>query len=94
VVWRVASGLSVPALAVSWVGGQPFVFVTQASGGRTVVKQRPVRLGELGDRSYPVLSGLEPGERIATSGVQKLRDGAPIVAEAAAPAAAPAAGKG
>jgi RND family efflux transporter MFP subunit len=96
VVWRVAPGLSVPALAVSWVGGQPFVFVAQTSGGRTVVKQRPVRLGELGDRSYPVLSGLEPGERIATSGVQKLRDGAPIVAEAAAPApaSAPAAGKG
>ncbi|HEX3763683.1 MAG TPA: efflux RND transporter periplasmic adaptor subunit [Kofleriaceae bacterium] len=97
VVWRVEPGLSVPALAVTWMVGQPFVFVVDASGGRTVVRQRPVRLGELGDRSYPVLSGLKPGERIVTGGVQKLRDGAPVVAQATpAPAAptTPAPGKG
>lgn len=94
VVWRVQPGISVPALAVTWMVGQPFVFVVQASGGRTVARQRPVRLGELGDRSYPVLSGLQAGERIVTGGVQKLRDGAPIVDEAAAAgAAAPATGK-
>lgn len=98
VVWRVQPGISVPALAVTWVVGQPFVFVVQSSDGRTVVRQRPVRLGELGDRGYPVLSGLKPGERIVTGGVQKLRDGAPVVAQAAAPGAgsatAPASGKG
>ena len=102
VVWRVQPGIAVPALAVTWVGGQPFVFVVDASGGRTVAKQRPVRLGELGDRSYPVVSGLQPGERIVTGGVQKLRDGAPITVQAAAsaapagaaPAAAPGAEKG
>jgi RND family efflux transporter MFP subunit len=89
VVWRVQPGIAVPALAVTWVGGQPFVFVVQASGGRTVAKQRPVRLGELGDRSYPVVSGLQAGERIVTGGIQKLRDGAPIAVQGAAPAAAP-----
>ena len=97
VVWRVQPGISVPALAVTWVVGQPFVFVVESSAGRTVARQRPLRLGELGDRSYPVLSGLEPGEQIVTAGVQKLRDGAPVMAEAAAPGApatTAAAGKG
>ena len=97
VVWRVQPGISVPALAVTWVVGQPFVFVVESSAGRTVARQRPLRLGELGDRSYPVLSGLRPGEQIVTAGVQKLRDGAPVVAEAAAPGApatTSAAGKG
>lgn len=98
VVWRVQPGISVPALAVTWVVGQPFVFVVESSAGRTVARQRPVRLGELGDRGYPVLSGLQPGERIVTAGVQKLRNGAPVVAEAAGPGAAqataPATGKG
>lgn len=98
VVWRVQPGISVPALAVTWVVGQPFVFVVESSAGRTVARQRPLRLGELGDRSYPVLSGLKAGEQIVTAGVQKLRDGAPVVAEAAGPGAAqvtaPATGKG
>jgi RND family efflux transporter MFP subunit len=78
VVWRTRPGIAVPALAVTWVGGQPFVFVVETSGQRTIARQRPVQLGELTDRSYPVVSGLAPGERIVTGGIQKLRDGAPI----------------
>jgi RND family efflux transporter MFP subunit len=81
VVWRTRSGIAVPALAVTWVGGQPFVFVVEASGPRAIARQRPVQLGELADRSYPVVSGLTPGERIVTGGIQKLRDGAPITVE-------------
>jgi RND family efflux transporter MFP subunit len=78
VVWRTQSGIAVPALAVTWIGGQPFVFVVEASGQQAVARQRPVQLGELTDRTYPVVSGLKPGERIVTGGIQKLRDGAPI----------------
>jgi RND family efflux transporter MFP subunit len=78
VVWRTRQGLAVPALAVTWVGGQPFVFVVDASRGKAVARQRPVKLGELTERGYPVVSGLQPGERIVTGDIQKLRDGAPI----------------
>lgn len=78
VVWRTQPGIAVPALAVTWVGGQPFVFVVEASGQRAIARQRPVKLGELADHSYPVVSGLVPGERIVTGGIQKLRDGAAI----------------
>lgn len=78
VVWQTRQGLAVPALAVTWVGGQPFVYVVESSGNRTVARQRAVKLGELAGRDYPVASGLQPGERIVTGGIQKLRDGTPI----------------
>jgi RND family efflux transporter MFP subunit len=74
VIWKTEQGLRVPALAVSRIGDQVFVFV--ATG--TVVKQRPIKVGELIDNTYVVVSGLKAGERIATSNIQKLRDGALI----------------
>src|SRR5439155_25659634 len=55
VVWQTHPGVSVPALAVTWVGGQPFVFVVEAQGAKAVARQRPVKLGELADRAYPVV---------------------------------------
>jgi RND family efflux transporter MFP subunit len=82
VVWKTHSGIAVPVAAVTWVGGQPFVFVPEQVGGRTVAKQRAVQLGELGDRTYPVESGLKAGEQIVIGGLQKLRDGAPIAPQA------------
>lgn len=91
VVWKIEQGLSVPIAAVTWVGGQPFVFVVEQSNKGTVARQRAVRLGELGDKTYPVESGLKAGEQIVTGGVQKVRDGAPIAPQAAnAPQPAPA----
>ncbi|MEM0981439.1 MAG: efflux RND transporter periplasmic adaptor subunit [Cyanobacteria bacterium P01_H01_bin.58] len=43
-----------------------------------VAQLRLVELGEIQDNSYQVLSGLEPGEAIVTSGILNLQDGAPI----------------
>jgi RND family efflux transporter MFP subunit len=86
-VWKVHPGIAVPVAAVTWVGGQPFVFVVEKAGNRTVARQRAVRLGELGDQTYPVESGLKPGEQIIVGGVQKVRDGAPIAPQAAPPSA-------
>jgi len=37
-----------------------------------------------------VKSGLKPGEKLIVSGVQKIRDGAPVAITAPAPAATPA----
>jgi RND family efflux transporter MFP subunit len=41
-------------------------------------RQRPVTLGQIAGNHYVVLSGLQPGEQVVVSGVQKLADGAPI----------------
>jgi RND family efflux transporter MFP subunit len=78
VVWRVRQGLRVPALAITRVGGQAFVYIAEQQGAQLVAKQRPVKLGDLVDNQYDVVEGVKPGERIATSNLQKLRDGAPI----------------
>jgi membrane fusion protein, multidrug efflux system len=78
VVFGTHPGLTVPALAVVRMNGQPFVFVAQKTDKGTMAKQKPVTLGELVDGNYPVTSGLAAGEQVVVGGVQKLRDGAPI----------------
>jgi RND family efflux transporter MFP subunit len=79
IVWRSRDGITVPALAVTRLGGQAFVYVaTDAQGSGLVARQRPVRLGDLTNNAYVVEHGLSAGERIVVSQVQKLHDGAPI----------------
>lgn len=78
-----APRIRVPTRAVTRLNGQPFVYV--ATAGKAALK--PVELGELLDDRFVVEKGLAAGDELITSGVQKLRDGAPIVAANAAPAA-------
>ena len=40
--------------------------------------QRPVQLGPLQGDVYPVISGLQPGDRVIVSGAQGLRHGSPV----------------
>jgi RND family efflux transporter MFP subunit len=94
IIWKTAEGLVVPVTAVLRISGQFFAFVAEDAGGKLVAKQRAVKVGPIVGNSYPVLDGIKPGERVVTSGVQKLADGAPIqVAGAAAPAPPAAAAK-
>lgn len=88
IVWSARDVPVVPATSVMRLGGQPFVFVAEGGGTSLVAKQRSVELGELSGDVYEVKSGVKAGERVVTSGVQKLRDGAPIAPEAPAPVAA------
>lgn len=62
----------VPRAAVQTIGGRQVVFVAvQDEEGKFV--QRTVQLGQLAGESYAVLSGLEPGEVVATEGSFFLR---------------------
>jgi len=94
IVWSAREVPVVPATSVMRLGGQPFVFVAEGDGKSMVAKQRSVELGDLSGDVYEVKSGVKAGERVITSGVQKLRDGAPIAPEAPAPIAAASAGAG
>lgn len=78
VVWSTHEGVSVPALAIVRLNGQTFAFVAESHDGQLVAKQRAVALGELAGNAYAVLSGLKAGEKVVTTGLQKLGDGAPI----------------
>jgi membrane fusion protein (multidrug efflux system) len=54
-----------------------------------VARQKGVTLGPLVGNDYVLLSGLAEGEQLITGGIQKIRDGAPVMAGAPPAAGAP-----
>jgi RND family efflux transporter MFP subunit len=78
IVWKTIDTLVVPVTAVLRINGQFFAFVAEDAGGKLVAKQRAIAVGPIAGQNYPILSGIKPGERVVTSGAQKLADGAPI----------------
>ncbi|MBQ8486650.1 MAG: HlyD family efflux transporter periplasmic adaptor subunit [Prevotella sp.] len=52
-------------------GGQ-WIFVLSANG--TKAYRRPIRIGRQNPQHYEVLEGLEPGERVVTSGYEAFKD--------------------
>lgn len=78
VVWGAQDGVTLPPPSVVRMNGQTFVFVAEAVKNQTIARMRPVALGDLVDNRFAVRSGVKPGEKVVSSGVQKIRDGAPI----------------
>jgi RND family efflux transporter MFP subunit len=78
VTWSTAPAPVVPVLAVSLVGGQTFVYLAAPKGNGYIAHQVPVKLGDTVDNTYPVISGLKPGDKVITSGLQFLQEGAPV----------------
>ncbi len=78
VIWSTNPAPTVPVLAITRIGGQPFVYVATDVNGTTVAKQRSVTLGDTIGNDYAVKSGLKPGERVIISGIQFLIDGTPV----------------
>ncbi len=83
VIWRRQPGVLVPTVAVSSIGGKNFVYLadtkTDADGkSQPIVRLHPVTLGAIQGNSYQVLTGLKPGDTIATTNILRLRDNAPI----------------
>ena len=78
VTWSTAPAPVIPVLAVSLVGGQTFVYLAAQKGEGYIAHQVPVMLGETVGNTYPVISGLKPGDKVITSGLQFLQEGAPV----------------
>jgi RND family efflux transporter MFP subunit len=82
IVWSAAPGLKVPVTAVTRIAGQHFCFVAEpAADGGLVARQKPIEVGEVIGNDYVVGRGLEPGQRLIVSGIQKIGDGAPVRAQ-------------
>ena len=81
IVWRSAPALTVPITAVVRINGLYFCFVAEKAENGFVARQKPIEVGELVGNEYVVRSGLKPGDRIITSGIQKLGNGAPVKPE-------------
>ena len=89
IIWSQQPGVLIPTEAVSRIAGKTFVFVaeeTEQEDGSTalVAKQKLVELGAIQGQSYQVISGLESGDRLITSGILNLADGTPIAPESVA----------
>jgi RND family efflux transporter MFP subunit len=103
IVFATEPGLTVPVVSALRINGQYFVFTADGGEAGTVARQRPVSVGRVVGNDYVVTSGLEAGQRLIVSGIQKIGDGAPVTPLPAAatepgpstgPAGAPAAGTG
>ena len=92
ITWSVHEGPVVPILSVVRINGQFFAFVASKESNGTFARQKALKVGEPLGNDYPVLSGLQGGEHVITSGTQFMQDGMPVM-EQAANAAAPADGK-
>ena len=76
-----APALTVPIVALNRINGQFFAYVAEpGEGGATVARQRAIEPGPMVGNDYVVKSGLKAGEKLIVSGVQKIRDGAPVKA--------------
>jgi membrane fusion protein (multidrug efflux system) len=79
-----ATVIALPASAISYAPFGDSVFVVgdlKDPGGRTYrgVRQQFVKLGAARGDQIAVISGLNPGDEVVTSGVFKLRNGAAVV---------------
>jgi len=87
VVWSTAPGLTIPVTAVTRINAQFFAFVAEKNDQGIVAKLKPVQLGEIIGNDYVLQSGLQVGEQLIVSGLQKIRDGSPVMAAPPAGAA-------
>jgi RND family efflux transporter MFP subunit len=79
IVWSSEPGLTVPVVAVTRINGQYFAYVAvPGDKGGLVARQRLVRLKPLSGSEYLLDGGLEAGERLIVSGIQKVADGVPV----------------
>ena len=63
------SGITVPAGAVTYIDGQPHVFVRE---GQRFVRRKVNLAAEVGGRAV-IAGGLRPGEQVAVSGITELK---------------------
>jgi RND family efflux transporter MFP subunit len=93
IVWNATPGVTMPVVAAVRISGQYFAFVAEpGENGALVARQRQVTLGPMIGNDYIVTSGLKPGDKLITGGIQKIGDGAPV--QALPPPAASSDGRG
>lgn len=71
-------GIMVPQEAVSHDNkGKPFVYVVN---NKSTVEQRTIQTGPMIDGKWVVMAGLHPEEKVVTAGLQRIANGAKVVA--------------
>jgi RND family efflux transporter MFP subunit len=78
VEWGSHEGTVIPILAVNRINGEFFGFLAVNEGKSVVARQKLLKLGDTIGNDYAALDGIKPGDHIIVSGLQFLRDGAPV----------------
>jgi RND family efflux transporter MFP subunit len=78
-VWGSHEGTVIPILAVTRINGEFFAFLAVKEGNGVVARQKLLKVGDTVGNDYAVLDGIKPSNHIIVSGLQFLRDGAPVV---------------
>lgn len=71
----VKNAMLVPPSSVGEDTNGNFVYVIQNSGDSYVCKKQSIKVGKLNDAGFEVLSGLKTGDKVASAGLNVLRDG-------------------
>ena len=83
-IWASRSGVLVPTSAISRLGGQDFIFVAETNpkdGKSLIANQKAIKLGKITGNKQEVLEGLTAKDKIVTSGILQLRNGAAIASQ-------------
>jgi RND family efflux transporter MFP subunit len=78
-IWGTHEGTVIPVLAVTRINGEFFAFLSEKENGKTVARQKLLHVGDTVGNDYAVQDGLKDGDHIIVSGLQFLRDGAPVM---------------
>jgi RND family efflux transporter MFP subunit len=77
--WGTHEGTVIPILAVTRINGEFFAFLSEKENGKTVARQKLLKVGDTVGNDYAVQDGIKAGDHIIVSGLQFLRDGAPVM---------------
>lgn len=77
------TALAVPEAAVQYEGSGAFVYRLADGEGGTTAQRVEVEAGAVEDGFVEILSGLEAGDRLVGSGLNRIQPGAPVTAAAA-----------
>ena len=72
------SVISVPASSVSYAPYGDSVYIVKPGDAGKIVAQKFVKLGASRGDQVAILSGVEPGDEVVSSGAFKLRNGSPV----------------
>ncbi|MGD1713813.1 efflux RND transporter periplasmic adaptor subunit [Dapis sp. BLCC M172] len=78
VIWEERQALVVPMTAVGFEGETRFVYLLEGEGEEQKARRQIIKLGLVKGDMAEVLSGLQSGDNLIVSGIQRLNDGAAV----------------
>jgi len=78
VIWEERQALVVPMTAVGFEGETRFVYLLEGEGEEQKARRQIIELGLVKGDMAEVVSGLESGDRLIVSGIQRLNDGVAV----------------